>query len=132
MDETLGYDNSDPMTQLLAERISLNAKDAGSLLQPTSSAAADIKLMRIPLSTLDPWLALTEVAAVVGLPAPQNLGGSAEELYTAEQSMLATQRLLPLFHLPMSYATASTVESWSLRPDGVWRLDDVWLGSVKP
>jgi peptide/nickel transport system substrate-binding protein len=129
---TLGYDSSDPMTQLLAERIALNAKDAGLLMQPTSSSTADVRLARIPLFSVDPWLALSACAAAAGLPSPQSQGGSVEELYTAETAVLATQHLVPLFHLPMFYATASTVESWSLRPDGVWRLDDVWLGSVKP
>ena len=128
---TLSYDSGDPMTQLLAERVSLNAKDAGLSLQATSSVAADIKLMRIPLWASDPWLALTEAATVAGSPALQNQGGSVEELFGAEQTLLGTQRILPLFHLPVSYAATSTLRNWALRPDGAWKLDDVWLGTAQ-
>jgi MarR-like DNA-binding transcriptional regulator SgrR of sgrS sRNA len=129
---TLGYDSADPMAQLLAERIALNAKDPGLSLQPTANLTADIKLMRIPLASLDPGLALTAIATSVGSPALRNQGGSAEELYAAEQSLLATQRILPLFHLPVSYSAAPTLKGWSVRSDGTWRLDNVWLGSAKP
>jgi MarR-like DNA-binding transcriptional regulator SgrR of sgrS sRNA len=59
-------------------------------------------------------------------------GDSPEDLYAAEQAMLATQRLIPLFHLPVSYAAAPAVKNWSLGADGSWRLADVWLGSEKP
>jgi peptide/nickel transport system substrate-binding protein len=129
---TLGYDSGDTLIQLLAERIALNAKDAGLQVQPTASAAADIKLVRIPLTTLDPWLALTSCTAAAGLPAPEITGGTVEELYAAEQAVLATRRMLPLFHLPLSYAAAPTLSGWQLHPDGTWRLDDAWLGPARP
>jgi peptide/nickel transport system substrate-binding protein len=129
---TLGYDSSDPMTQLLSERIALNAKDAGLSLQPILSPTADLRLVRIPLSSVDPWIALSTCATAAGLPASQNQSGSVEELYAAEAALLATQRLLPLFHLPASYVAASTLKSWSLRPEGTWVLDGAWLGPAKP
>jgi hypothetical protein len=114
---------------LLAERIALNAKDAGLLLQPTSAAAAELRLVRIPLAS-DPWIALTDVGTLAGLPVGKKPGG-VEDLYATEVALLATQRVIPLFHLPMSYASAVTLRNWTLRPDGSWTLADAWLGIGK-
>lgn len=129
---TLGYDGNDSVARFLAERIALNAKDAGLSVQPTSSSAADLRLIRIPLASADPWIALAEVATLVGLPATRNKSGSVEDLYAAERAVLASQRIVPLFHLPVSYAAGATLKNWTLRPDGSWSLDDAWLANGKP
>ena len=129
---TVGYDAGNSIARLLAERIALNAKDAGLTLQPTTAASVDLRLVRIPLATGDPWVSLTNVAAVSGLPMLKVNGGSAEDLYSAERTMLATERLIPLFHLPVSYAATPTLKNWSARSDGGWELANAWLGSEKP
>jgi len=128
---TVTYDASDPMARLLTERIALNARDAGLVLQPTTAAVADLRLARIPLASADPWIALTSVASIAGVGA-KSRGDSVEDLYAAEQSLLATQRVIPLFHLPASYAASPTLKNWTTRPDGTWSLADAWLGSGKP
>ncbi|HEV2470192.1 MAG TPA: ABC transporter substrate-binding protein [Candidatus Sulfotelmatobacter sp.] len=128
----LGYDGSDPMNRLLAERISLNARDAGLSLQPTSGGNADLRLMRIPLASTDPWSALQIALAEIGLPPMESKGHSIEDLYAAETAVLATGRVIPLFHLPVSYASVSNLKNWSLRPDGSWNLGDAWLESARP
>jgi peptide/nickel transport system substrate-binding protein len=125
---TIGYDSGDPISHLLAERIALNARDAGLTLQPTTAATADLRVARIPLIVSDPWIALSEVAAAAGLARPASDGGPVEELYAAEQTMLATQRLIPLFHLPAVYAASAALRDWNPGADGSWDLADVWLG----
>ena len=129
---TLGYDASDSMARLLAERVTLNARDAGLTLQLTAGATADLRLARVPLASGDPWISLTNLAAISGLPVPKVNAGSVEDLYSAERSMLATQRLIPLFHLPVSYAAAPALKNWTLRSDGEWDLASAWLGTEKP
>ena len=129
---TLGYDGGDPLARLLAERIALNARDAGLSLQPSTSTTADVRLLRIPLASTDPWIALQNVAAFTGMPALKNTGRSVEDLYAAEQGDLATQRVIPLFHLPVSYAAAPTLKECAVRPDGSWSVADAWLESGKP
>jgi peptide/nickel transport system substrate-binding protein len=129
---SVGYDSSDAMSKLLAERVALNAKDAGLILQPTFQASADLRVMRIALESSDPWLTLAQVAAAAGITMPQPKGASIEDLYEAEQATLATQRVIPLFHLPVSYVVAPAVKDWSVSPDGSWRLSDAWLGGDKP
>jgi hypothetical protein len=140
---TVGYDGADPVARLLAERIALNARDAGLSLQPTAAAGADLRLVRIPLESPDSWIALANVAAVAVIPAGMLAGmsagmlarkdsGSVEDLYAAESAILATQRIIPLFHLPVSYAASATLKDWALRADGSWTLADAWLGAGKP
>ncbi len=124
---TLGYDGSDPMARLLAERIALNAKDAGLALQPTPVPGADLRLVLIPLDSPDAWVALANISAAAGMPAAR--GNAVEDLYQAEQAVLATERVIPLFHLPVSYASSAAVKAWALRPDGSWNLADTWRES---
>jgi len=128
---TLGYESSDPIAHLLAERVALNAKDAGLSLQPSSAASVDLRLVRIPLASTDPWITLSKISAMVDIPTGKK-GGSVEDLYASERAMLATRRMIPLFHLPMSYAASASLNNWSLRTDGSWTLAEAWLGSGKP
>jgi len=129
---TLGYDGGDPLARLLAERIALNAKDAGLLLQPTTVATTTLRLLRIPLASDDPWIALEEVSVQAGLPTAKARHGSVEDLYGAEAAVLATQRVIPLFHLPVSLAASPQLKNWTLNDDGCWSLADAWLESAKP
>jgi peptide/nickel transport system substrate-binding protein len=129
---SLGYDNNDPISQLLAQRIALNAKDAGLNLQPTTAATSDLRVVRIALASADPWVTLKQVAATAGVAMPKTNGNSVEDLYAAEQAVLAAQQVIPLFHLPVSYAAAPALKDWSPSSTGSWRLADVWLGSETP
>jgi hypothetical protein len=115
---------------VLAERIALNARDAGLLLQPTSGPTADLRLLRIPLAP-DPWIALANVASLAGTPLGKE-GVPVEDLYAAELALLGTRRIVPLFHLPVSYAASANLKNWALRCDGGWTLDDAWIGNGKP
>jgi ABC-type transport system substrate-binding protein len=128
---TIGYDSSDPVARLLAERIALNARDAGLTLQPSASASAELRIARIPLTSSDPRVALADVAAIVGLSSLKLGEGSAEGLYAAEQTVLASQRLIPLFHLPVTFASNMKLRDWSPRPDGSCKLVDAWLDNEK-
>jgi ABC-type transport system substrate-binding protein len=123
---TISYDGSDATAGLLAERVALNARDAGLQLQPTRSVTADIRLERIPLDS-DPVLALSMVASSAGLPSPAINNDSAEDLFSAEKEILASQKLIPLFHLPVVYVATSALSDWSPQPDGTWNLTNAWL-----
>jgi len=75
-------------------------------------------------------MALADVAAVASLPIG-DAGNSVQDLYRAEQALLATQRLIPLFHLPATYASSKLLRDWSVGADGSWRLADAWLTREK-
>ena len=134
---TLSCDGADPVARVMAERIALNAHDANLTLQPTDSATADLRLVRIPLSCCNARLVLAELAASLGLgaslPQPKVDAGSdsPEDLYAAESMLLQSQRVIPLLHLRISYGVSARVRNWTMGRDGTWRLPDVWLGAEK-
>lgn len=143
---TVGYDANDSLARVLVERVALNAKDAGIVLRPTAGTAPlqsdlprldipgpdlprlDLRLVRIPLASTDPWVALASVAGALGMAMPRLNGDSAEDLYAAERALLAEQRVIPLFHLPAEWASSPAVKDWRPASDGSWRLDEVWMG----
>ncbi len=128
---TVGYDANDSIARLLVERIALNARDVGLSLQPSTSRSTDLRLVRLSIVSTDPWIGLANVATVANLPIGDAGGNSVQDLYRAEQALLATQRLIPLFHLPATYASAKFLRDWSVGADGSWRLADAWLTSEK-
>ena len=130
---TLAYDASDPTNQLLAERVALNARDAGIRVQTSAQPAnADLRLLRIPLASPQPQVALNVVAQAAGLPTPQFQGTSPEELYAREKEMLQSGRIMPLAHVPQATAIAPGVKGWNSDVLGGWPLANVWMGEVAP
>lgn len=136
---TLGYDASDSLSRVIAERVALNARDAGLTLQAApfpniSSAGAEVLLIRTPLPSLDPQVALSEIAAKVGLPQPppQPDSDPATCAYVAESALLQSQRVIPLLHLKVAVALGANVRGWQQDPAGAWSLPDIWLEAGKP
>ncbi len=128
---TVGHDGSNSLARLIVERIALNAKDVGLSMVPTSAGSTDLRLVTIALPSSDPWIALESISAETGLPALQSKGSSIEDLYAAEQADLASDRVVPLFHLPVFYAASTSVRGWRLRADGNLDLTHAWLGAAK-
>jgi peptide/nickel transport system substrate-binding protein len=134
---TLAPDASDPLSRVIAARIVLNAGDAGLvLLEPsaltTNSKVADIRLVRMPLPSLDARVALSELATSLGLSLPKFDGDPAYSLYAAENTLLQSQRVIPVVHLRTATARGRNVIGWQEDPDGSWRLQNVWLEAGKP
>ena len=129
---TVGYDASDPLARVIAERIALNARDAGLRLQPVDSTAADVRLVRIRLGSLDSRLALTGLAARLGLPRPRFNDDSPDSLYPAERALMQSHRVIPLLYLRNPVALAAGVRNWTAGRNGEWQLQNVWLGLEKP
>jgi ABC-type transport system substrate-binding protein len=129
---TLGYDSADPTARVIAERIVLNARDAGLGIQGTSASGADLRLVRVPLVSLDPLIALSDLAVRLGLPQLTIGARSVDDLYSAENKLLQTQRVIPLLHQRTAYGVSNTVKNWRTTRDGSWRLSNVWLAAEKP
>jgi hypothetical protein len=129
---TLGYDSTDPAARVIAERIVLNARDAGLGVQITSAGGADLRLVQVPLTSLDPEIALSDLAGRLGLPQPTVGTGSVDDLYGAENKLLQAQHVIPLLHLRTAYGVSNTVKNWRTLRDGNWRLPNIWLAAEKP
>jgi peptide/nickel transport system substrate-binding protein len=123
----LGFDTNDAAIRVTAERIALNARDAGLRLQLGDAGAADLRLLRIPLASRDAREALYLLAPQLGLPAPTFAGDSDDELYAAERNLLQSGRVVPLLHLPVAYAVSANVRGWRADEDGRWDLAGAWL-----
>src|SRR5213076_1529778 len=129
---TLAYDASDPVARVIADRIMLNARDAGIAIQLVSSGTADIRLARFSIASLDPQTALTELAKALQLDPPKFSDYSVEEMYTAEKLMLQSHRAIPLLHLRTAIAVRPNLRGLNTSPDGGWELGDTWIAPEKP
>jgi hypothetical protein len=123
----------DPADQAMAERISVNARDAGlTVALAPRGADADARLVEARVASSDPFTALKFLAAALGLPEPAR-ADSLETLYAAESVLLDGFRVIPLFHLPDVYGAAARVHGGpAITPLGEWRFQNLWLESRKP
>jgi ABC-type transport system substrate-binding protein len=124
---TLSYDPRDPQAQLIAERIALNAREAGMIVQVSLSGADDLRLVRVVLPSADPATSLREVARELALPQPIVRGSAVEDLYQAERTLLDGYTVIPLFHLPVASAASARVRDWAPDRLGGWNLQELWL-----
>jgi peptide/nickel transport system substrate-binding protein len=129
---TLAYDSSDAVAHVIADRVLLNARDAGISIQLVGSGTADLRLVRMPIASLDCHLALTQLATTLQLAPPKFSSDSVEDLYTAEKGLLQSRRVIPLLHLRTAMAVRSNVRDFNMLPDGTWQLSNVWLAPEKP
>jgi peptide/nickel transport system substrate-binding protein len=135
---TLGYDADDPVARVIAERIALNARDAGLRLQPANSATADVRLARIPLASLDARVALSDLATKLGLAQRLFTGDRNSDqdpvgdLYAAEHALMQSQQVIPLLYLRNATALSARISGGFEGREGEWRLHSVWLRTEKP
>ena len=133
---SLVSDPSDALARLIADRIAVNAREAGIRLLTQAGGNADLRLVRARISPLAPEQALVRLAAALQLPDLLHLSSPAlESLYAGERGLLEEYRVIPLFHLPEIYGASPRVKTWAtpgLLRTGEWRLDDLWLDSELP
>lgn len=129
---SIGYDPTDPLARVIAERIALNARDAGLRVQAVNSATVDIRLARTPLASPDGQVALADLVSRLGLPQPKFDGDAPASLYAAENALLQSWRVIPLLYLRSAAALSPNVRGWTGSPTGEWQLQNVWLETEKP
>jgi peptide/nickel transport system substrate-binding protein len=129
---TITFDPADPITRLIAERVALNGRDAGIPIQTSNAGNVDLAIVRLQPSSVEPQTALSGICTALGLPLLDTDTGSADALYQAEITALQTQKIIPLFHLPVSYGLSTKVKGFDLKRDGSWRLSDTWVASETP
>jgi peptide/nickel transport system substrate-binding protein len=142
----LGYDSPDLLEENVAERIVVNAREAGIVMSsqptpPTGAAASSPKtnitaqmvLVRSRMTSPSPRPALAGImnsldritgVEVAPLPDP----ASPQEIYEREREVLSTHRIVPLVWLPQVYALSGRVRNWKAPATGeTWPFADVWL-----
>jgi len=136
----LGYDSGDSLGQAIAERIAVNARDAGIGLsaEPIASPAAsspkyDARLVRLRMTSSHPRDALSSfqsaLAPMAGLDAPPlPVAVSSEQIYERERTIVNGCRVVPLVWLPRVYGLGARVRNWKAPAAGEgWPFADVWL-----
>ena len=150
----LGYDSADPLEQSVAERIVVNAKEAGIAVKAQAlpgsrteksrgagqSAAVDLQLVRWRMSSPLPGEALKDflapiyagpLAGVESAEFPEH--ASPEDIYKQQRAVLSTYRVVPLVWLPQVYGLSARVRNWKAPGPGEnWPLADVWLDTETP
>ena len=139
----LGYDSADPLEQSVAERIVVNAKEAGIPLSAAvsgsnKSANLDARLVRVRMSETKPGPALNSL-----LQSFDSLGSgafkmkalsdsaSSQDIYNREREILNEFRIVPVVWLPQVYGLSVRVRNWTTPlPGKTWALADVWLDTA--
>lgn len=126
---TIAYDPQDVVVRAIAERIAVNAQEAGITIRPVAaSQIASARMVRVSVASPDPRESLLAIASALGtgLPAP------VPALYDAERALLRDYRIVPLFHLPQILGLGPRVRGWSAARWGAWKIGDVWLEARQP
>src|SRR3954452_2192317 len=139
----LRVDPADGVTQAIAERLAVDAREAGfaiTVQAPVGLAPrADARLVRaaIPAITADrAFLQAIGRLALRGVPAALLPPGSTlEATYHAEHAAVDPLVVVPVVHLAELYGIGDRVGASvnsAARPTGGWNLADLWLQGGKP
>jgi len=141
---TLRVDPGDPVAQAIAERVAVDAREAGITIRvqaPVGLAPRpDVRLVRIAFDATTPDRVLAGIMTTLGarttalattetVPA---IGAPIETVYRVERALVERDVIVPIVHLPALYGLGDRVESWSgpiVSPTGAWNLANVWLRS---
>jgi ABC-type transport system substrate-binding protein len=149
----LGYDSADPLEQSVAERIVVNAKEAGMAVRAQAmpdavnsrsnalqTAPVDARLVRWRMASPLPREALQSIPlgddtdTLTRLDAvPFADPATPEDIYKQQRAVLSTFSVLPLVWLPQVYGLSARVRNWKAPGPGEnWPLADVWLDAETP
>jgi peptide/nickel transport system substrate-binding protein len=141
----LAYDSSDPVAKLVAERIGVDAGQVGLTVRTygethisrTSQAAiaADAVLLRLPLRSLEPAVALAALAGDLGLDALSPAALTAlrpEDLFEIERKMLENFRVVPVAHVSQAVWLNESTHNWLQLQNGAWDLTQLWVEGARP
>jgi ABC-type transport system substrate-binding protein len=116
---TLSYSSADSLAKAIAERIAVNARDAGISIQVSPFAPnPHLRLARIRIESLSQLAAEFGLASAAGSP------------YEAERAMLQGGVVIPLLHVPDVFAIHPRVRGWEgahESRDGLLHLENVWI-----
>lgn len=133
----LGYDSADSLLRAIAERIAVNARDAGLTVQVVPAGGreelsrADLVLLRMNPMSASAWAG----GAALIVPVRSALVSTAQtsdpyRAYAAERESVENAALVPLFHLAVSFGIGGRLRNWQATRWGDWRLADVWFSET--
>jgi len=137
----LGYDSADALEQAIAERVAVNAKEAGISIvtlgivtgKTASDSGADAVILRLTMNSAKPRMALTDFLSELGKLA--DVDGSAlsdlattQDIFDRERAVITDYQVVPLAWAPHVYGLSGRVRDWTAPgPAESWPFADVWL-----
>jgi ABC-type transport system substrate-binding protein len=136
--QRLGFDPTDPLARQVAERVAVNARDAGFSLQVAplpdaregADASSDLVILRRRID--GPTLQIAARQARRWFPFEDGSFDSPEAVYSAEKRLLDTFVVVPIVCIPEMVGLGPRVRNWMATPWGEWHLDEVWLEAERP
>ena len=125
---SFAFDRQDPLLRSIAERIILNASEAGLTLRAVPAPTADVRLMTLRVMSLDAREALEQFAGQLQVPPPASAPDAS--LYDIERALIESAGVVPLFQVPAAWQLSPAVHNWGSRQsilDDRWALADVWV-----
>lgn len=125
---TLSYPPNDPFLRSVADRVALNARDAGITIQPTPNPNGSLRLVEWPLESTAAVDELTRMAQRLGAGdhARQLDSAKPETLYDLERSILDEHQIIPLVYLRETFGIAPRVhfqpppDPFALHVENAW------------
>lgn len=110
----------DPLLRLIADRVALNARDAGLAVTVTPQPGTASRVVRVRLPSNNAAQDLAFVGQALGLAVPGGLA-SPQALFEAERALLADSGIVPIVHIPEVWAVDPRVHNWDpLHLETVW------------
>ncbi|HXW55762.1 MAG TPA: ABC transporter substrate-binding protein [Candidatus Cybelea sp.] len=141
----LGYDSDDPLAEAIAERIAVNARDAGISMTAQSTRNAqtegrvDGRIVRLPMTSSAPQPALASFLALLHRIAGLDPGGALpdsavpQQIYEQESAVVHGLAVVPIAWVPHTFGLGPRVRDWTAPGPGQgWPLADVWLDDTGP
>jgi peptide/nickel transport system substrate-binding protein len=129
----LAANASNPILQLIAERLALNLRDAGwtvRVVSQTTTPNAELSLRLLHIESADSQSVLQETARDFGGMLRADNSDPAT-LYSAEHSILQSHSVVPLLYLPRAYGVSTRVHNLVLSPDGIPLLPNASLEDAR-
>jgi len=134
---TLGYDARDTLAHVVAERVALNAREAGlevqvvALTSPSHAGdAVNARLVRCRIEGPTLERAAREASEQLGFPAPRD--AQAEAIYEDERAFLDSGVVIPIAYVPELFGLSSRVRNWAPQRWGALDVSDVWVAPTEP
>ena len=126
---SLSYPANDAFLRSVAERVALNARDAGITIQPTPNAGGNLRLVQFQLESTDGAAELKRIAEQLGAGdrASQLDPSKPGSLYELERSLLVEHRIIPLAYLRETYGIAPRVHFQPSSDAFALHLEDAWV-----
>lgn len=134
----VGYDPADLLLRQIVERVAVNVRDVGIVLEPTAlprnwtimlDNGMDITALRTRIQGPTLSEAVGEAASVSFVATSRT---TPEEVYVSERQFLSNYTHVPLVYIPELVGSGPHLRGWNAPPWGDWHLDDLWLGASKP